>query len=403
MKPMLQRDLKLFMRGLIPALLLTVLLAAALALAGFSVLRGASAGSAPVQVAVVDEEGGLVSRFCINLVSSQSYIASLMDVDRVSRKKALAGLEDGSYAAVIILPEGYTDQIMYGWEGEGEIILSNGAAASAEIVASVADLGERLLAAGQYGVFAGEEVVREAGLSDGVHGDFLDRSNVELLNAATGFYDTAFKDVVSTYNGTGLSVEGYYAATWLGLFLLVSGLFFTALYTADNSRSLLCRLFSEGIRPADYLSGKVLYPLLFKLPLFALLLWGLSRLVPLKLTAGSLLGALLAVLLAACLISFSAVALASRKGWAGLLLGITAVGLFFCGGLVPRSLLPAWLSALGDYTPLGAVCACLKPLFGGDPAAVLPKGLAVGAVYAGAALFFALRHLKAMPGKGADA
>ena len=177
MKPMLQRDLKLFKRGLIPALLLTVLLAAALALAGFSVLRGASAGSAPVQVAVVDEEGGLVSRFCINLVSSQSYIASLMDVDRVSRKKALAGLEDGSYAAVIILPEGYTDQIMYGWEGEGEIILSNGAAASAEIVASVADLGERLLAAGQYGVFAGEEVVREAGLSDGVHGDFLDRSN----------------------------------------------------------------------------------------------------------------------------------------------------------------------------------------------------------------------------------
>ena len=400
MKPMLQRDLVLFKRGLIPALLLTVLLAAALALAGFSVLKGASEGSAPVQVAVVDEEGGLVSRFCINLVSSQSYVASLMDIDRVSRKKALAGMDDGTYAAVIILPEGYTDNIMYGHEGQGEIILSKAAAASAEIVASVADLGERLLAAGQYGVFAGEEVVWAADLPADVHNKFLDQSNLELLEIAVGLYDTGTRDVVLPYNGTGLSVENYYAVTWLGLFLLISGLFFTGLYTADNSRSLLARLFSTGIRPADYLAGKVLYPLLFRLPLFALLFFGLSRFVPAKLSAGALLAALLGIVLAACMISFSAVALASRKGWAGLLIGIAAIGLFLCGGIMPRSFLPGWLTAIGDFTPLGAVCACLKPLFG-SRLNLLP--VLAGLLYAALALFFALRHLKAMPGKGEEA
>lgn len=403
MKPMLQRDLVLMKRGLIPALLLTGLLAAALALAGFSVLKGASEGSAPVQVAVVDEEGGLVSRFCINLVSSQSYVASLMDIDRVSRRRALAGMEDGTYAAVIILPEGYTDNIMYGHEGEGEILLSKGAAASAEIVASVADLGERLLAAGQYGVFAGEEVVWAAGLPSDVHNRFLDQSNLELLDKAVGLYDTGTQDTVLPYNGTGLSVEGYYAVTWLGLFLLVSGLFFTGLYTADNSRSLLTRLFSTGIRPADYLAGKVLYPLLFRLPLFVLLLFGLSRLVPLSLSAGTVLAALFGVLLSACLISFSAVALASRKGWAGLLIGIAAIGLFLCGGIVPRSFLPAWLTALGDYTPVGAVCSCLKPLFGSSLKSLAWPSVLAGVFFAGLALFFALRHLKAMPGKGEEA
>lgn len=400
MKPMLRRDLILFKRGLIPALVLTVLLAAALALAGFSVMRGASESAAPVQVAVVDEEGGLVSRFCINLVSSQSYIASLLDIDRVSRRKALNGLEDGTYAAVILLPEGYTDDIMYGQKGEGEIYLSKAAAASAEIVASVADFGERLLAAGQYGVFAGEEVVRAAGLPAEIHNDFLDRSNLELLNTAVGLYDTGTDDVKTAYNGTGLSVEGYYAVTWLGLFLLVGGLFFTALYTADNSRSLLTRLFCEGIQPAEYLAGKILYPLLFRLPLFALLLFGLSRFLPVTLTPASLGAALGGILLASALISCSAVALASRKGWAGLLLGIAAVGLFLCGGLIPRSFLPAWLSRFGDLTPSGAVSAFLRPLFGGRMP--LPSLLAA-LIYAGLVLFFALHHLKAMPGKGEDA
>ncbi|MBO4872765.1 MAG: ABC transporter permease [Lachnospiraceae bacterium] len=397
---MLRRDLVLFKRGLIPALVLTVLLAAAAALAGFSVMRGASESAAPVRVAVVDEEGGMVSRFCINLVSSQSYIASLLDIDRVSRKKALTGLEDGTYAAVIILPEGYTDQIMYGYQGEGEILLSKGAAASAEIVASVADFGERLLAAGQYGVFAGEKVVKAAGLSREVYDDFLDRSNLELLDAAVNLYDTGSEDILTAYDGTGLSVGAYYAVTWLSLFLLVSGLFFTALYTADNSRALLTRLFSEGIRPAEYLAGKLLWPLLFRLPLFALLLLGLSRLLPLQLSAGALLSTLGSVLLAAGLISFSAAALASRKGWAGLLLGIAATGLFLCGGLIPRSFLPSWLSRLGDLTPSGAVAGLLRPLFGGR--LPLPSLLA-GLIYLGLALFFALHHLRAMPGKGEDA
>ena len=80
-------------------------------------------------------------------------------------------------------------------------------AASAEIVASVADFGERLLAAGQYGVFAGEEVVRAAGLPAEIHNDFLDRSNLELLNTAVGLYDTGTDDVKTAYNGTGLSVD----------------------------------------------------------------------------------------------------------------------------------------------------------------------------------------------------
>ncbi len=399
MKAMLRRDFRLFRRGFIPALVLTLLLAMASAMAGYSVLSGAREKKAPVQVALVDEEGSAVSRFCINLVSSQSYIASLIDVSRVSRSRALKGIDDGSYAAVIILPDGYTDNIMVGRRAEGEIILSRAAAASAEIVASVADFGERLLLAGQNGVFAGEDVADALNLSDDAYYDFLDRSNTELLETGLTLYDNGTEDRLTAYSGTGLGTEQYYAVTWTALFLLVAGLFFSQLYTADHSKPLLIRLFSHGISPLQFLAGKWLWPFLFRLPLAAALIWGLSRLMPLSVSPVSLLLAVAGTVLSTAMISFSAAALAARKGWGGLLLGISALGLFLTGGIIPRSMLPQALTAVGDLSPSGAAAAYLSPLFGGS---CRPLPLCMGFLYAAAAFFFAVRHIRRLPEKGEE-
>lgn len=396
---MLRRDWILFRRGLIPALVLTALLALAAALAGFSVFRSADEKTKPIQVAVVDEEGGMVSRFCINLVSSQSYIASLMDATVVKKNQAISGLDQGRFAAVIILPNGYTDQIMTGKKAKGQILLSEAAAASSQVIASVARFGELLLAAGQNGIFAGEQLIWDKGLPEAVHSEFLDRSNDLLLEVALNLYDEGVAAELLPYNGTGLTTAAYYAATWLSLFLLLCGLFFPRLYTADVQGPLLTRLTSCGIGSRAFLAGKLLYPLLFRLPLIGLLLFGLSRFVPLQFTFASLLGLGLSLLMATAMISFSAVALSSHKGWAGLMMGVAALGLFLCGGLVPRSMLPRAVAEAGRFTPSGAVLSCLKPLFGGK--ADLPS-LLTGLVFTGLLAGLALWHLKTLPRKGEE-
>nr|MBQ6242326.1 ABC transporter permease [Lachnospiraceae bacterium] len=397
MKAMWRRDWILFRRGLIPALILTLLLGLASSLAAYAVTNSAKESAAPVEVALVDEEGGVLSRMAVNVVSSQSFIASLVDFQQTKREEALDGLNKGRYEAVIILPEGYIDQIRYGWPGTGQIILSKAAAASADVVASLAKFGELLLAGGQYGIFAGEELIQEKGLSEEFHQYFLDKSNDELFDQAFSIYDDGILRETAPYSGTGLTTDAYYAAAWISFFLLLCGLFFPALYTKDTRKSVLTRLYSLSVTPGGYLSGKLLFPFLFRLPLTAAILAVLSRHFSLRFTPGALLWALLGVVMASALISFASVALGQKKGWQGLLMGIAAVCLFLCGGLIPRSMLPAWVTQIGRFTPLGAVLSAFKPLFGGK--ADVPSILA-GLLLTAAAGFLAWRHLTLMPQKG---
>lgn len=396
---MLRRDGKLFRRGLLPALVLTLLMAAVCALAAFSVLQSTREGRKPVNVAVVDNEGGLLSRFCINLVSSQSYIASLMDVTQTSEKKAVQGLNKGTYEAVIILPKGYTDNIMYGYEGTGQIILSEAAAASADIVRSVANFGERLLAAGQYGIFAGENLIEAHSLSGEFHNDFLDKNNSELLSVAVSVFDEGMELSLTPYFGSTLTTEAYYALAWFVLLASVCGLFFTALYTEDRRRSVLLRLYSLDVTPGGFLQGKLLYPFLYRLGLAIAFLAGISRLLPLSFSAASLLEAMLALIMMSVIFGCAAVILGGQSGWQGILLALSVAGLFFNGGLVPRSMLPQSLLTLGRFTPSGAAMSLLAPLFGGktDPLSDL-----CGLLYAGILFLLALHTLRQLPVKGGE-
>lgn len=392
---MLRRDGKLFRRGVIPALVLSVLLTAVFAAAGFSVLKSAEADAAPVNVALVDEEDSLISRIAVNMVESQGFIASLLSFDRADEEEALEGISNGTYAAAIILPEGYTDAIMSGESTTGRILLSKAAAANAETVASVARFGERLLSAGQYGVFAGQKLIWEGGL-DELTAAYLAESNSELIAFALNSFDTAFIIRPTAYAGTGLTAPAWYALSWLVLLLFISGLFFNELYTADFRTPLLVRLYALGVKPVNFFLGKFLWPLLFRLILSAGLLYGLSRFVPVTVNAGSILYAFTGLVLLSLITSAVCVLLADR-GAVGPFLAASAVGLFLCGGLVPRSMLSASLLKLGDFTPFGSTAEAFMPLFGGTVRPYLP---AVALAYALLFLFLALRKLKKMSVKG---
>ena len=365
---MLRRDGILFRRGVIPALVLSVLLAAAAAAAGFSVLKSAGEGAARAKLILVDEEDSLFSRIAISTVEAQSYIQSLMEIDTArNEKEAMALLDAGECAAVIILPKGYVNAISTGLEGKGRIILSEAAAASADIVASVAMFGERLLAAGQYGVFAGQHLIWGHGLDAEFESNFLRKSNSRLLDAALSLYDESFEIRETPYDGTSLSLAAYYAVSWLVLFLLLCGLFFMSLYLKDNTPAMLTRLYALGIRPAGFFLGKWLWPLIFRAVLAAGLLFGLSRFMPLAVSPLSLLLFLLGLAFVSHFVSAVAVLTADRIAAFGIVAALAGAGLFLMGGLVPRSMLSRTLTELGRFTPSGLASAFLAPLFGGKP------------------------------------
>jgi len=399
--------MRLFLRGLGQALILTCILAICCIIAGLAASKGAERRTDPVKVALVDEEDSLLSRVGISMITDQSYMSSLMEITQVdTADDAMAGIEDGTYAAAVILPDSYKESIMHGENCTGQIYISDALEADGELIAAIADFGARLLTAGQLGVFAGERVIAEEGLDEGVHSQFLEDTNARLITFALDAYDTVFTFEVLPYGDTGISMTAYYGACWLVLLLFVTGLFFPQLYTADGKGSIYSRLKTYGMTSFDYCLGKIIYPTLFRILLCTAACLAINSIG--SIAGSGLLGEtgiakslgtmhadfstwlilVLVSLFVSIITTGIALALCKKGGWAVTILAMSAVCLFMAGGLVPRTMLPEILPKLVVYTPFGAALSMTITALGGSLSgfasakAAVPQALIIMLAYA---------------------
>jgi hypothetical protein len=393
---MLKRDIRLFLRCLLPAAVLTAVFAAVCAAAALTAVKSAESVYTPVKAAVVDGEDSVYSRMLIHAVAKTDYLSGLMDVSRQSMKKAMKGLESGELAAVIVLPEGVIDGIAYGKDTKGTIYLSPAAAANADIVAGAASFGELLLASGQFGYFSGEQLMWKYHLDSEFRSNFYEQANALLIAGAMEANSEYFRIQVTDYANTSMSTAGYYIVGWSALLMLLSSLFFARLYTEDLNSPILCRLKALGVGDGQFLAGKLLYPALFQAVILTVILLAAKSFAPVSVDALSLACALPGVLLSAGVCGVFM--LLSHRGIP--LVVVTALaGLFLCGGIVPRQMLPGSLLTLGAVTPYGAVQGLLQPLLGGR---VPTPSLIAAVIYLCAVPFAAclrLRHVR----RGGDA
>ena len=397
MKSMLRRDLRLFGRGVIPALVLTLILSMGCALAALSIARSEESGTEPIRFALVDQEDSILSRVAIHVVQELPGIQVSLRIDKTDEETARQGIANGEYVGALILPDGFTEEVLHIREFSIVLLLSEKAAQAADLVAEIAKLGQTLITTGQYAVLAGENQMLRMGVSDEVYNRYNDRMNDVLLDNATSLETFCARIETVPYAGTGLSAFSWYALCWLTLFLTLTGLFFSTLYTTDLTKPVLMRLYAAGIRPVSFLAGKILYPLLFRLLFLAGILFALGAFMPLKVTFLSVLSAILGVVFLTLMTSSAAVLLTKNGAWIFAVLVAGAAGLLLTGGLIPRSMLPEFVTVIGDLTPFGAGAALFAPVFGGRPG-VLP--LISASVYAVLLPLLALWRLREVPSGG---
>lgn len=385
---MLKRDASLFLRCLIPAAVLTAILALVCTAAALSAAKGAEDVYTPVKVAVVDGEDSVVSRMLVSMVGGMDYISGLMEIERLDMDKAQQAIDNGEIAAIIALPDNFVEDISHGKNSRGQIILSPAAASNSHVVESAARFGELLLAAGQYGVFSGEELIWENGLGSEYHSAFLARVNAALLSEGMAAGTDYFDIVLTDYDGSGMGTAAYYAVSWLSFLLFICAICFTPLYHTDLHRSMLCRLRAAGISDGAFLGGKLLYPALFRLLLLIAAVLALARFLPMQVNLLSLIGLLAAAALSA--VFGTALGLCLRSGAAANAIAAIA-GIVLCGGVIPRQMLPDTVLSVGTRSPFGVVQSCLAPLFGGkfDAAAAI-----FASVYVLAALLWMAHSLR---------
>ena len=399
MKSMLKRDLRLFGRGVIPALVLTLVLSLGCGLAAFAISRSEEAGAEPVRFALVDQEDSLLSRIAIHVVMELPGIQVSLAVDKTDEKTAREGISNGTYVGAMILPDGFTDYVLHLQQFSVTLLLSEKAAQAADLVSEIAHLGQTLITTGQYAILAGENQMIRADVPDALYNELNDRMNDVLLDHATSLELSSFQIETVPYAGTGLSAVSWYALCWLTLLLMFTGLFFGALYTTDLGRPILLRLYASGITPKGFSAGKVLWPFLFRAVLLLGAAFFLVSLMPLSVSFLSVLSAAACVLFLSVLTASLAILLSKNGAWIFAVLSLGAAGLLLTGGLIPRSMLPEFLTVIGDLTPSGAASALLLPLFGGRPG-VLP--LLAALAYAVLLPLLALRRLRMIPAGGAE-
>ena len=396
MGAMLKRDAGLWLRGALTALLLTLALTAVAGAALFAVLTGAREGKSPVRVALVDREASFASRMATGMIRQQDFVSSYISFEDVSEEEALLGVREGRFVGAVILPEGFLGKILHGQEGIGYVLLSDSAVSMASLVKELAVFGGKMLTAGQYGVFAGQEVLWKKGLSAEWESGFLAKSNTELLDYAVDVFSVGFTTERMSFEGTDLDLFGFFALCYLTLGMILCGAFFPGLYRTDTNRPTISRLYALKVTPAGFLAGKIFWPFVFRALLLAAFAALSAPLTGLSLSFGSLAAALLGLLLVSVWTGCLGVLLSEKGGFGGLFFAAGALGLFLSGGLIPRHMLPETLRLIGEMTPSGALMNLLGPLFG-DRLRLLP--LLSALLWTVLSLWPALRFLRRLPGK----
>lgn len=380
---MFRRDLTLFGKCILSGIAVTVVLAMLFAVAAGLIIDRSKDVFTPVKVAVVDDDDSLYSRIIINMVKNLGYISNLLELERVDADDPEALTEQG-YAAVIVLPQGYLDDILSAHVSGGSVIVSPSLGAGREIVMSVARFGEVMLAAGQNGTFSGLYLIKDYGLSASVRSDYLDEVNLTLVNEAFEAHDKYVSVRTLDYEGTGMSLEAYYAVCWLTLLAMMLSIFFISLYTRDLTRPILCRIRASGANVWDFWRWKLIFTFAFRLLLVCVAIWAISLFDVTKFGLAAVCSAVVAALfMTVCGVALTAF---SRDGIT-LNLIVAAGGLLLCGGIVPRQLLPELLLKLGDLSPFGVAKSLLAPAFGA-PVDVSALLLAVAYAFAAVCIIY---------------
>ena len=360
---MIKRDLHLFLRCLLAASVLTAVFAAVSFGAAVAGMRGVEQVYTPARVAVVDQEDSTLSRMMIRAFAGTDQISALLKLERCDADEAYEGLAAGEFAAVIEMPQNFVNDILGGVENRGRITLSAAAAAHGDVVKSMASFSELFLAAGQYAIFSGETVMSRNEVDAGFRENFLNKVNAQLLSEAMIAGNHYFDITVLDYADTGMSLPAHYAASWLAAVLMLGAVMFDTLYTADRSRAMLLRLRASGVSDGTFLFGKIALPFAFFMIVLLVSLLVLGRWIALEWSILSVFCAVLSMGIVA--VTAAAAMIGARRGTPVLLIG-TLLGLFLCGGLVPRQMLGRGLLFVGDLTPLGVARGLLAPLMGGS-------------------------------------
>lgn len=304
----------------------------------------------------------------------------MIELVGMSEDEAADAFESGELYAVVRVPEGLMESIVY---GDNDRPITYTAAQGQKglgtmVMGEITDIASTLVTSSQSAIYAMQRVLADAGRREEI-GKETDKLNLSLINLVLS--RSGFSDVEVLGYADGLSLPLYYFCRMILLFLLLSGLLNSALFVC-RSASLPCFLKARGVGASWQVLGEyAAYFLLVLAGFFALcvpVLSGLEReAVGIPewegMGAAPFLRLLPALLCAAAMFAALQFFLyeAAEKVVDGILLQlICGIGMGYLSGyFYPSAFFPEKMRVLGSFLPSGAAARFAEGRLLGEPSA----------------------------------
>jgi len=301
----------------------------------------------PFVVIIVDEDDNLVSRTFYSALNQIDDHERLFSFIKMKQPAAMARLrEDEDVVAVIVIPQGFVDDLLYGRNTPFSVTYNSAAPLRAGLVRQFVEALTEMFAAAQKTVYASLDYVREYG-SDEAYDAAFQQVNMRLLSLAMERQRLVESQTVSVLGP--VNIFTHYGISAGVFVMLLGGLLLIDVLQKNGSQDLFLRLRQMGVGAWKVTGGILfalfLYYLAIALPVGLCLslgtgLLGVYTLAGIALTA--LAGAVIALAVAVWL---------SRSLWSNVfLLLYSLLCLFLSGGILPSPYLPDGAQAAGRWT-----------------------------------------------------
>lgn len=375
---------------LLPLQLLTdfAVCAAAGVLAFLLIDKGAAAAEGTrYRIGVVGDLSESYLGFGIAALQKMDDSRLMIELVSMSEEAAQEAFEKGDIYAVVRVPEGLMESIVY---GENDRPITYTASQGQQglgtmVMGEITNIASTLVTSSQSAIYAMQRMLADAGRGEEI-GRKTDKLNLSLINLVLS--RSGFGDVEILGYADGLSFPLYYLCSMVLLFLLFSGLLHNAFF-AHGDASLSCFLKARGVGAFWQVLGEYAAYLGLTLAgffvLFLPVLFGLGRgMIAIPewegLGATPFLGLIRFFIPAAAVFAaFQFFLYETAEGAVnGILLQLICgaeMG-YLSGYFYPSAFLPEKMQALGGFLPSGAAMRLVEDEIVGKPA-----------VYAGCAVF----------------
>ncbi|TCT18005.1 ABC-type multidrug transport system permease subunit [Melghiribacillus thermohalophilus] len=304
-----------------------------------------------IQVAVVDEDQSPETRTLLDQLQKEGALGESLSLIPMTEGEARKAMENGSTAAIVTIPPGFTNDLRHGENRPIHVMTSSEKPLASSMVTILLESGARYISAAQSGVNTVYHLYIKALDSREERSELLQQVIIQFTLFALNRDQLFFTEKISLGATVGWIQHGVIALMFTGF--IISSMILQTIFNRTINCTIQERLIAMNVGSAVYVFSQfLLYLTYFSMQLMVIALL-LSKVftMPWLISLPAVVTCLGLALATASILSLTDIVIASPSVKMTINAILFATGSLLSGILIPEIYLPEWMNQLSPYLP----------------------------------------------------